>query len=133
MSGDKKSCQCEECKMACKNKPGWFMPNQIPKLLKFFNVKKISELWKHGFAIDWWEGEPTTYILAPNIIGNENKKYPEDPHGECVFFVNGKCKIHDVKPFECKEYFHSDTFASDRHEFIAQKWGERPELLEGEE
>ena len=48
------SCQCQECQSACKNKPGWFLPNQIEFIKKYFKVNDIKELFgENKLAIDW--------------------------------------------------------------------------------
>ena len=126
-------CKCNRCKNACKNKPGWFIPEQIPKLLEYFSVLNIRELFKNGFAIDWWvDDNDDILVLAPQIIGNSNIEYPKNPHGVCVFYKNGICSIHNIKPFECYEYMHSDENRTieDRKEKIKEEWKESKLLLE---
>ena len=126
--GKKKSCLCEECQDACRHKPGWFLPKQIPSLLKHFKAKEISNLLNGaGLAIDWWVGDSdkdNILVLSPNIIGNEEFYFPGNPKGECVFFKKGKCLIHKVKPFECANALHSDTeeIAQKRKRFIKDQW-----------
>ena len=119
------SCECESCKNACKHKPGWFMPEQIDAILKYFNVISIDELLKLGqIAIDWWVDDNNILLLAPNIKGNEEIYYPGDPTGECIFFNRGKCDIYKIRPYECRQYFHGQSFniTDKRHEKVAQMW-----------
>ena len=77
----KNECKCDGCKNACKYRPGWFLPNQVDDLLKYFNVKTIEELLNTGkIAIDWWiDDDENVMVLAPNVKGNEeiyyHKKY----------------------------------------------------------
>lgn len=120
-------CQCEDCRGACEYKPGWFMPDQIPKLLEHFKASSVQELVDdHDFAIDYYEAYPNDIdILAPNTVKNKGwPRYPENPKGTCVFLQDGKCSIHDVKPYECREFVHEDSNddISDRHRAVAKQW-----------
>ena len=36
-----KSCKCEICQSACRNKPGWYKPDQVKKVMEYFEVKSI--------------------------------------------------------------------------------------------
>ena len=82
------SCTCEICRNACKGRPGWFVPEQVPEIEDFFG-KKINELLGKELAIDWGtdiEMKENILLLAPNIVGNESIQYPPVPEGKCVFF-----------------------------------------------
>jgi len=104
-------CSCDLCVSSCSVTPGWFLPSQIPSLLKHFKAKNVKELMmKHDIAIDWFESSPNVYLLSPNIVGNEgNPKYPSWPEGTCVFLKDKKCTIHKVKPYECAKCHHDDS------------------------
>ena len=117
------SCDCESCQSAYRYRPGWFLPEEINKLLTYFKAIDISELLgKDRFAIDWWNDDEEILVLAPNIVGNDNMQYPTDPRGQCVFFRNSKCGIHEIKPFECSRYIHTEDDVSERHENVAKEW-----------
>lgn len=121
------NCNCQECQNACKFRPGWFLPEQVEQLYKYFKVNNIEELLKKGFAIDWWNSENDILILAPNIKNNENNiQYPDDPRNECVFYNNKKCDIYDVRPIECRAYIHNmeSEITQKAHESIAMEWQE---------
>lgn len=130
---DKSGCACQSCVGACESKPGWFMPEQIPDLLEFFQAKDLDELLGAGMlAIDYFfdDGEVGPLILSPNIQGNKNKAFPYDPRGRCVFLKDGLCDIHVMKPFECAEFIHTDSHEAVgvRHAEIVMAWRGRPEL-----
>ena len=116
-------CDCSTCQEACTTKPGWFLPDQVPALLDFLG-KPLEEMLGVELSFDYWmEDDGNTYVLAPNIVGNANDTYPYEPDGRCVFFTDeGRCSIHDVKPFECREFIHGDKNVGSRHEAIAAAW-----------
>lgn len=108
-------CSCEKCNSACRNKAGWFVPEEIPRLAKFFGVTE-PELFKTHLAVDWWEPDAdfksTVFLLAPaNSRSTPGEMYSGNPHGQCIFYdqQKGQCKIHEVKPFECRKYLHDQT------------------------
>ena len=123
------SCKCDSCQSACRHKPGWFKPEQVKVLLDHFKVNSIRDLLEAGFAIDWWTSNQDILVLAPNIIGNEDRiQYPGNPRGVCVFYNNGLCDIHDIRPFECAALLHGGDKYHGRHESVAKLWKESPIL-----
>lgn len=123
-----KNCKCESCQNACRGRPGWFKPEQIKSLLKYFKVKTIKGLLgKNKLAIDWWNDSPKdVLVLAPNLEENDDIQYPKNPQGECVFFKKGKCSIYKIRPFECREYIHTDkqNKLELRHKAVMKTWKE---------
>ena len=108
---NKAGCDCKACKSACSYKPGWFLPNQAEKVAEFLNIPFI-ELFNTKLGVDWNNGyeDETVFVLAPAIKSMDTgEEYPSDPRGVCVFFIDGLCEIHNVKPFECAEFLHSDS------------------------
>lgn len=129
------SCECLTCQGACSEKPGWFVPEQVPLLLKYWMVNDLEELLvdyttnyekANKLAIDWWNADGSMIlILAPNIKGNYNIQYPADPRGECVFHrEDGKCDIYPIRPYECGKYHHNNVqeTISKRHFDISRLW-----------
>jgi Fe-S-cluster containining protein len=107
-------CSCDRCQAACTVKPGWFKPGEIAPVAKFLNLTE-QELFDRYLGVDWWEAgycggravENDIFLLAPAITSmSPGSEYPGDPHGTCVFLKDGRCEIHEVKPYECKKYFH---------------------------
>lgn len=120
------SCDCHQCQGACEYKPGWFLPEQMESLFAFFKISSLDNLLEGGkLAIDWWNDDNgDILVLAPNIIGNDEIQYPNNPKGECVFYKNGKCQIYDIRPFECAMYLHDqdERKINKRHEMVAMQW-----------
>ncbi len=124
----KSECQCDKCKGACKYNPGWFLPGEAEEAARYLNLP-LKKFFKKYLGIDWWEADNKTdkeiFVLAPAITNMATgKEYPGDPRGECIFFKDGLCKIHPVKPFECSEYIHGDQNVSNRHWEVAEMWKE---------
>lgn len=113
MSKETTECRCQECVSACEYKPGWFLPDQAESAIKFIKEK----YWGYGkgihlLAIDHWcDEEATIDVLSPNVKVNIKKpRYPFNPKGKCVFLDSDRhCQIHDIKPWECSDYIHTDT------------------------
>ena len=118
-------CSCKNCQNACRRKPGWFKPGEAEKVASFLGLS-LEELFKKSLAIDYWV-ETNTFILAPatksETGGLPGNVYSYFGKGECVFFKNGLCSIHDVKPFECRELFHDPIIVSQqKHEEVSIVW-----------
>lgn len=135
-------CQCERCKEACDERPGWFLPGEIQPLAENLGIT-AQELFDNHLGVDWWEEHESNgedvFVLAPAIKGTrERREYRSDPHGECKFFVEGKCLIHKLgKPYECAALNHescennhekaADAWAGKEHQdFIEQLFGRKP-------
>lgn len=121
MSGTKDSCQCDSCKRACENKPGWFLPGEAEKAAKHLGIP-LTEFFKTKLAVDWWDGSDLIFLLAPALVGEPSgSEYPGNRRGTCIFYKKGKCEIHAVKPFECREYIHDEP-TNGRHQSVADAW-----------
>ena len=118
------SCQCPTCVSACRSRPGWFLPGEAEKAAELKGMAFV-DFFKRYLGIDWWEGTENVLLLAPAICEMlPGTRYPEDPRGACVFLVDGKCDIHEAKPFECRSYVHTDNLAAgmDRRRTIVDAW-----------
>lgn len=121
--GNKQSCFCEECKAACRYKPGWFLPGEAEEVAAHLKIS-LEELFETKLAVDWWIGtsEPDTFLLSPTVVSNgAGTEFPGNPQGTCIFFKEGLCEIHPVKPFECREMIHGEKDNS-RHGQVADAW-----------
>ena len=126
---NKSSCECESCKNACKFNPGWFLPGEAERASKFLEMK-LNEFFKKYLGVNWWVADPPIFVLAPAIISMDaGSEYPGDPRGTCVFFENERCKIHPVKPFECREYIHTQKYINKRHKKVANIWKEHQKQI----
>ncbi len=132
VNDDRISCECSICKSACKNKPGWFKPDEAEKVAKYLNIT-MKQFFDKYLSVDWYQEDGKDYYpLSPVAkINFAGKMWPYNPTGECVFFENGRCKIYIVVPFECREYYHEDTreVCKKRHSKTAKLWGDKEEYL----
>lgn len=122
--GTKDSCMCYNCKSACQNKPGWFMPGEAEHVASYLGIS-LEDLFKSKLIVDWWEDRPDIFLLSPGVInGRFGVEAQGDATGTCVFFKNGLCEIHSVKPFECKEGIHGRVREINRriHKQVAGTW-----------
>ena len=115
-------CSCNSCQNACKYKPGWFKPGEAEKAAELKGLP-LEKFFKDHLAVDWWESDPDIFLLAPATdLSGTGIEYPSNPKGKCVFYKKGKCSIHEAKPFECREYHHTEKDLNGRHEKIAMTW-----------
>lgn len=98
---------CKQCGGACcKRLPGGCLPEDFGEPL----FENLIKAFKTGYAIDWWEGDPTGkdkvacgYFVRPKIKGVD-RLYDPSWGGECIFFIEGKgCTLlPDKRPAECR-------------------------------
>lgn len=131
------SCSCTECKDLCKRIPGWFKaPKEVKETAKFFNLSP-KEFFNKYLVVGMWHGwgytnEENTEgeledinILAPSTItytsGRVSMFLKKDT---CIFYKEGRCEIHEVKPFECGMHKACDEENTKvKVEEIAKEWG----------
>lgn len=127
MKCTKESGTCNSCQGACERKPGWFKPGEAERVAEYLGIT-LPELFASKLAVDWWCGDGIDggdiYVLSPALIGEDaGTEFPGDPEGQCVFFKEGRCSIHPVKPYECAEAL---PCSSDRgrnyHKEAADAW-----------
>ena len=98
------------------------MPGEAEIAAKTLGLS-LEEFFKKYLAVNWWEGDPDIFVLAPALVGEATgTEYPANPQGWCVFFVDGWCTIHPVKPFECAQLICDDPNIGERHETVANAW-----------
>jgi Fe-S-cluster containining protein len=127
---------CEWCRDGCDIKPGWFLPGEAEKAAEFTGMS-LPEFFRAYLAVDWWEGEggePDTFLLSPALEGEPpGAEFPGNPRGRCVFYQDDRCRIHPVKPMECRERWCGDKEGPSVHEDVAMAWkdhqGQVTELL----
>jgi len=112
-------CQCIDCRSACMNKPGWFAPGEAEKAAAHQNLS-LKEFFDKYLVVDWWEDSPNVFVLAPTTTTvDPGGMMSARPNGQCVFFKDGKCDIHEVKPMECRKYEHA---RNEVHAYVADLW-----------
>lgn len=119
---------CEVCQNACTHKPGWFLPGEAERTADLLGLT-LADLFHAKLSIDWWEAGPrmesTTFVLSPAVVhGPVGQEFAFDPRGVCVFYKDGRCEIHEAKPYECAAYVCSETDVDERHLEVALAWRE---------
>lgn len=109
---DDKSCACDDCKACCKIIPEIPRPEELVKQAEFLKMSLKEYLEK--FCIKGWRenalGDGEYIVFAyPARQGFNNMTetwlYPL-VGGNCIFLTEEElCKIHPVRPFECREAF----------------------------
>lgn len=122
---------CDFCKAGCTRKPGWFLPGEAEAAAEWMGVT-LEEFFRQYLAVDWWEGDPDIFLLSPAIRGDETgAEFPGDPRGTCVFYEESRCRIHPVKPHECKDMWCGDRTGSSVHYETAMAWtGHQQQIAE---
>lgn len=107
-------CACDRCQNLCRQKPGWFTPDQVAPLARKLNLS-IGELFQRFLRIDAVlvaerSQKRAIFVLAPAMAGKKSGAVA-DPgdRGMCVWFVDGRCGIHEMKPRECGLVDHRTT------------------------
>ena len=126
---NKFECQCQRCKAACIRKPGWFLPEEAEKAAEYLGIS-LQEFFNKYLGVDWWVTSEPIFVLAPALVGEETgTEYPGKPDGQCVFYKNGLCDIHPVKPYECVKLICGDPGASKRHKKVSEAWKNHQEQI----
>ena len=86
-------CKCESCTVGCRHGSGFLVKEDIPRIAKFMGI--TEEVLKKDFLEEVEKFNTKKY--RPKIL-RKNK-----PYGKCIFFDDEiGCKVHEVKPLECK-------------------------------
>ena len=104
------SCDCQTCRSMCEVRPCWGNPRQILHLITSDPTPEHQIAKK--LMRDYWTGTKETQnrdvsIVSPAIIGYESQQAPLWPSGSCTLYQNGKCTIHDHKPFTGRIAYHA--------------------------
>lgn len=108
MNINKYSCKmCGEC---CKKVPCELVPEDIPRLLKKFNMNFKEFFQKYLIAVPSMCGDKPDIILRLSPVRKINGKRIDcyladeeymqsiDKGGECIFLRHNICMVHEVKP-----------------------------------
>lgn len=123
-------CRCHRCQSGCETTPGLFIPGEVataakhlgltPKL--FFQTFLVAE--RPGIDAIPEGGDP--FALAPATASDEPGREGGPKSGRCIFWNpdGGDCRIHEAKPFECREAGHYDSndFIRRRGLAIMEAW-----------
>jgi Fe-S-cluster containining protein len=130
------SCDCQDCRDACKHKPGWLRYGDEQKIAAKLQIS-VRKLFNDFLIIEYMHREDHTYyfILSPCPVhlppGSLMPIF--ESIGRCIFLTSDeKCRIHEVSPLECQLSIHSMTEDEGRknHFDIAKTWdNEEAQLL----
>lgn len=113
MNSKRQGCACEKCQECCRREPGWFMPEEVSVAAKFLGIKE------NDFIAKYCKEHPEDAVLAYSPATKPKST-------ECVFLdASGLCKIHPVKPYECRKVYGCGPLARHQRirEIIKKKWG----------
>ncbi len=89
-------------------------------------VETEQEFFDKYICVDYFANdENSIFVLAPGTTrATPGQEYPFNPHGQCVFFKNGLCDIHDAKPNECRFYDHATPtdVCTENRDGIVEAW-----------
>ena len=82
--------KCQGCGKCCHGFPGyvWLTSKDIKNIANHLKLPISSFLNQY----------------ARNVYGLYSLKELNAPSYECIFFDNKKCKIYEVRPFQCRSY-----------------------------
>ncbi len=83
------ACTCASCQRCCQFHPGYFLPPDYKKFAK-----------RTGLG----------HMVISDEIGVHPRTKNGERFGECVFFSEGRCRIHEVKPYSCKMADHTGYY-----------------------
>ncbi len=126
------SCECDDCRAACRTAPGWFTPQQIPRLARHLDLS-IDETFRRYLAIGVTHLADGTRRLGVMPHKLRDGKKPGSrwtlaeiaAPGRCVFYDRGRCTIYPARPDECARMMHDRGDRTLRiRRRIVEKWTE---------
>jgi len=88
----KLSQECRQCGHCCSHGSGFLIGDDLKNIAEFLGVteKEVKEEYLEEKELF------NTKLLRPKLIKRDK------PYGKCIFLENKKCKIHKVKPLQCR-------------------------------
>ncbi|MBU0742955.1 hypothetical protein KJ554_11460 [bacterium] len=124
------SCDCADCRAACTNSPGWFLPGEVPPLARKLGLSVAETfLGMLGLGVTAMPGGGLRRGVMPHKLRDHKKpgglwslQELAQP-GRCIFYDRGKCAIYDVRPYECARMIHGDGHdAVDLRRQVVRAW-----------
>jgi len=114
------SCNCEKCKQMCQRVPCLGTPQDILAIINAGYVDKVC-------YTEWYAGMLFGHMEPIEMVQIKSKS--KGNNGECVFFHDGKCELHEngLKPTEGKLAHHEVSAIELRPEYnltyqVAIEW-----------
>ena len=129
------SCDCKDCRAACLNSPGWFMPGGVKALANHLNLDLPTLFRKYlAVGVTAMPDGSLRHGVMPHKLRDGKKPgqvWTLDElaqWGRCIFFDRGLCTIHPVRPYECARMLHDNRhMAVKLRRHIVKVW--TPEAL----
>lgn len=124
MSGcTQQSGTCEYCRSGCTFKPGWFLPGEAELAAEFLGMT-LEDFFREYLAADVLaDAGNYTFVLSPAVLGNPTgTEFPYKPVGTCVFYQDERCRIHPVKPAECRAMWCGARGDTSMHYEAGKSW-----------
>ncbi len=107
------SCDCERCRAACLNSPGWFTPDQIAPLARHLGLTVEETFTRHlAVGVTRMADGTLRHGVMPHKFRDGKKPGSVwtlaelARPGRCIFFDRGSCGIYPVRPYECARMIH---------------------------
>ena len=84
--------ECRQCAHCCSHGSGFLIGDDLGNMAEFLGMKEKEVKEKYLEEKELFN----TKLSKPKLKTNDK------PYGECIFLSNKKCKIHKVKPLQCK-------------------------------
>lgn len=135
MDLERNECVCADCRDACENTPGWYLPGEAEATAKLLGLTLLDFFDAH-LTVDYWMGE-NIFVLRPRTTFEDGGDVSAlNSLGRCSFYRDERCAIHAAKPFECAVTSHEVHPVGLRRTVIAEAWLQHQdqivELLERE-
>ena len=87
-------CRCVKCENGCNYGSGFLIGDDLNKIAQFLGITEKEAKEKYFEEVEQFNAK----LIRPKLGRKENR-----PYGKCVFFDEKTgCKIHEVKPLQCK-------------------------------
>lgn len=95
------SCNCEKCRQMCQRTPCLGTPHDILAIIEAGHIDKVC-------YTEWAAGMALGHIMRAIEMVQIKSKGEGNVNGECVFFHDGKCDLHEsgLKPTEGRLSHH---------------------------
>lgn len=137
-------CACEKCVKACHGNPGWFKPGEAERAAAHLGIpfEQFSRQFLIKDSCSNWGAPDAPWVWSPRKASDgpdEHRTYrSQRTNGTCVFLENDRCRIHAVKPYECRAVLACDRSQGGFRDGIEQAYlfagaplGMRPEPEDG--
>jgi Fe-S-cluster containining protein len=107
------NCDCGDCRAACLTSPGWFMPEEVPRLARRLGLTVAETfLGMLGLGVTTMPGGGLRRGVMPHKLRDHKRPgglwslQELAPPGRCIFYDRGQCAIYDDRPYECARMIH---------------------------